>query len=148
MKVRLGKRCVDVACGEWGESLWWADMIWICVEGIQMGRMAHGKGGRDGSHCRFQVERRDVDRVGNLPKDNANFAGVQHVIHHPAPQAIASFDFVRLYFASVVVANGSMSFNEFGAGDMRRAFIEADLVECMVALPGQPFNSMQNFSLN
>ena len=51
---------------------------------------------------------------------NANFAWVQHLLHHLAP-------------------NGSMSSNSSGEGDIRRALIEADLVECMVALPGQLF---------
>jgi len=43
---RLGKRCVDGACGGWGESLWSAAMTGICVEGIQKGRMTHGEHGR------------------------------------------------------------------------------------------------------
>ena len=45
---RLGKRCVDVACGGWAESLWSKDMTGTCVEGIQKGRMAHGRHGIHG----------------------------------------------------------------------------------------------------
>ena len=54
-------------------------------------------------------------------------------IHHLAPQGMAGF----------VLANGSMSSNQSGEGDIRRALIEADLVDCMVALPGQLFYSTQ-----
>ena len=80
--------------------------------------------------------RRDDDvrwQFGMPPKGNANFAWVQHFIHHLAPQGMAGF----------VLANGSMSSNQSGEGDIRRALIEVDLVDCMVALPGQLFYSTQ-----
>jgi type I restriction enzyme M protein len=64
---------------------------------------------------------------------NANYAWVQHFIHHLAPTGIAGF----------VLANGSMSSNQSGEGEIRKAIIEADLVDCMVALPGQLFYSTQ-----
>ncbi|MDP1607205.1 MAG: N-6 DNA methylase, partial [Rhodocyclaceae bacterium] len=70
---------------------------------------------------------------GVPPTGNANFAWVQHFIHHLAPHGMAGF----------VLANGSMSSNQSGEGDIRRAMIEADLVDCMVALPGQLFYSTQ-----
>ncbi len=70
---------------------------------------------------------------GVPPKGNANFAWVQHFIHHLAPHGMAGF----------VLANGSMSSNQSGEGDIRKALIEADLVDCMVALPGQLFYSTQ-----
>lgn len=70
---------------------------------------------------------------GVPPKGNANFAWVQHFIHHLAPTGMAGF----------VLANGSMSSNQSGEGEIRRALIEADLVDCMVALPGQLFYSTQ-----
>jgi type I restriction enzyme M protein len=70
---------------------------------------------------------------GAPPAGNANFAWVQHFIHHLAPNGIAGF----------VLANGSMSSNQSGEGDIRKAIIEADLVDCMVALPGQLFYSTQ-----
>lgn len=68
---------------------------------------------------------------GVPPKGNANFAWVQHFISHLAPTGTAGF----------VLANGSMSSNTSGEGDIRRALVEADLVDCMVALPGQLFYS-------
>jgi type I restriction enzyme M protein len=70
---------------------------------------------------------------GVPPAGNANFAWVQHFISHLAPTGIAGF----------VLANGSMSANQSGEGEIRRAIIEADLVDCMVALPGQLFYSTQ-----
>ncbi len=80
--------------------------------------------------------RKDDDvrwQFGVPPKGNANFAWVQHFIHHLSPQGMAGF----------VLANGSMSSNQSGEGDIRKALIEADLVDCMVALPGQLFYSTQ-----
>jgi type I restriction enzyme M protein len=72
-------------------------------------------------------------QFGIPPKGNANFAWVQHFIHHLAPQGMAGF----------VLANGSMSSNQSGEGDIRKAIVEADLVDCMVSLPGQLFYSTQ-----
>src|SRR5436309_285343 len=66
---------------------------------------------------------------GTPPPGNANYAWVQHFIHHLAPTGLAGF----------VLANGSMSSNQSGEGEIRKAIIEADLVDCMVALPGQLF---------
>ena len=80
--------------------------------------------------------RKDDDvrwQYGVPPKGNANFAWVQHFIHHLAPTGMAGF----------VLANGSMSSNQSGEGEIRKAIIEADLVDCMVALPGQLFYSTQ-----
>jgi len=70
---------------------------------------------------------------GPPPATNANFAWVQHFIYHLAPTGIAGF----------VLANGSMSANQSGEGEIRTAIVEADLVDCMVALPGQLFYSTQ-----
>ena len=70
---------------------------------------------------------------GAPPAGNANYAWVQHIVHHLAPAGVAGF----------VLANGSMSSNQSGEGDIRRNLIEADLVDCMVALPGQLFYSTQ-----
>jgi type I restriction enzyme M protein len=72
-------------------------------------------------------------QFGVPPTGNANFAWVQHFIHHLAPHGTAGF----------VLANGSMSSNQSGEGEIRKAIIEADLVDCMVALPGQLFYSTQ-----
>jgi type I restriction enzyme M protein len=70
---------------------------------------------------------------GVPPPGNANFAWVQHFIWHLTPTGLAGF----------VLANGSMSSNQSGEGEIRKAIIEADLVDCMVALPGQLFYSTQ-----
>jgi type I restriction enzyme M protein len=67
------------------------------------------------------------------PAGNANFAWVQHIVYHLAPAGVAGF----------VLANGSMSSNQSGEGEIRKSLIEADLVDCMVALPGQLFYSTQ-----
>jgi len=70
---------------------------------------------------------------GPPPAGNANFAWVQHFLHHLTPTGIAGF----------VLANGSMSSNQSGEGEIRKNIVEADLVDCMVALPGQLFYSTQ-----
>ncbi len=68
-------------------------------------------------------------KYGAPPVGNANFAWVQHFISHLAPAGVAGF----------VLANGSMSSNTSGEGEIRKAIIEADLIDCMVALPSQLF---------
>lgn len=70
---------------------------------------------------------------GAPPAGNANFAWVQHIVHHLAPAGVAGF----------VLANGSMSSNQSGEGEIRKNLVEAGLVDCMVALPGQLFYSTQ-----
>jgi type I restriction enzyme M protein len=70
---------------------------------------------------------------GVPPAGNANFAWVQHFISHLAPSGTAGF----------VLANGSMSSSQSGEGEIRKNIVEADLVDCMVALPGQLFYSTQ-----
>jgi type I restriction enzyme M protein len=70
---------------------------------------------------------------GTPPAGNANFAWVQHIVHHLAPAGVTGF----------VLANGSMSSNQSGEGEIRKKLIEADLVDCMIALPGQLFYSTQ-----
>jgi len=72
-------------------------------------------------------------KFGTPPASNANFAWVQHFIHHLSPTGLAGF----------VLANGSMSSQQSGEGEIRKSIIEADLVDCMVALPGQLFYSTQ-----
>jgi type I restriction-modification system DNA methylase subunit len=72
-------------------------------------------------------------QYGVPPAGNANYAWVQHMVHHLAPAGVAGF----------VLANGSMSSNQSGEGEIRKNLIEADLVDCMVALPGQLFYSTQ-----
>jgi type I restriction enzyme M protein len=66
---------------------------------------------------------------GRPPAGNANFAWVQHFIHHLAPNGTAGF----------VLANGSLSSKQSGEGQIRRKLVEADLVDCIVALPEKLF---------
>lgn len=72
-------------------------------------------------------------KYGTPPKSNANFAWLQQILHHLAPRGTGG----------VVLANGSMSSQQSGEGDIRKAMVEADVVDCMVALPGQLFFSTQ-----
>ncbi len=75
-------------------------------------------------------KREDVRwKFGTPPVGNANYAWIQHFVHHLAPNGIAGF----------VMANGSMSSNSGGEGDIRKALVEGDLVDCMIAMPGQLF---------
>ncbi len=66
---------------------------------------------------------------GRPPAGNANFAWVQHFVHHLAPNGTAGF----------VLANGSLSSKQSGEGEIRRKLVEADLVDCIVALPEKLF---------
>ena len=72
-------------------------------------------------------------KYGIPPVGNANYAWLQHIIHHLAPNGTAG----------VVLANGSMSSSASGEGDIRQNLVEHDLVDCMVALPGALFYSTQ-----
>jgi type I restriction-modification system DNA methylase subunit len=71
--------------------------------------------------------------VSEARDKNANFAWVQHMLHHLAPNGSMA----------LLLANRSMSSNSSGEGDIRRALIEADLVECMVVLPGRLFSKFE-----
>lgn len=68
-------------------------------------------------------------RYGTPPEGNANFAWVQHFIYHLSPKGTAGF----------VLANGSLSSKTSGEGNIRRKLIEADLVDCIVAMPDRLF---------
>ena len=68
-------------------------------------------------------------KYGVPPKGNANYAWIQHMIHHLSPRGIAGF----------VLANGSMSSQSSGEGEIRKKLLEADLVDCVVTLPSQLF---------
>ena len=123
----------------------------LAIRGIE-GRIAHGDSFHDDRHPDLKADfilanppfnvsdwgggRLAEDRrwrYGAPPKGNANFAWVQHIVHHLAPAGVAGF----------VLANGSMSSSQSGEGAIRKHLIEADLVDCMVALPGQLFYSTQ-----
>ena len=117
----------------------------LAIRGIE-GQIAHGDSFHDDRHPDLKAdfilanppfnvsdwggERLTEDkrwRYGVPPKGNANFAWVQHMVHHLAPAGVVGF----------VLANGSMSSSQSGEGELRKNLIEADLVDCMVALPGQ-----------
>ncbi len=85
----------------------------------------------DWGQDRLQNDQRWI--YGVPPAGNANFAWVQHFLYHLAPQGSAGF----------VLANGSMSSNQSGEGAIREKIVEAGLVDCIVALPGQLFRSTQ-----
>ena len=68
-------------------------------------------------------------KYGTPPQGNANFAWVQHFIHHLSPKGTAGF----------VLANGSLSSKSGGEGEIRRKLVEADLVDCIVAMPDKLF---------
>ena len=68
-------------------------------------------------------------KYGTPPAGNANYGWLQHIVHHLAPNGTAG----------VVLANGSMSSNSSGESDIRQSLVEHDLVDCMVALPGNLF---------
>lgn len=68
-------------------------------------------------------------KYGTPPEGNANFAWVQHFLHHLSPSGTAGF----------VLANGSLSSKSGGEGDIRQKLVEAEKVDCIIALPGKLF---------
>ena len=123
----------------------------LAIRGIE-GQIAHGDTFHDDRHPDLRAdfilanppfnvsdwggERLTDDkrwRHGVPPARNANFAWVQHIVHHLASAGAAGF----------VLANGSMSSAQSGEGEIRKNLVEANLVDCMVALPGQLFYSTQ-----
>ncbi|RVG34034.1 type I restriction-modification system subunit M [Sinorhizobium meliloti] len=81
-------------------------------------------------------ERRRSDvrwKFGPPPVSNANFAWVQHMVHHLAPHGLAGF----------ILANGSLSSNQSGEGEIRAEMIRHDIVDCIVSLPSQLFYTTQ-----
>lgn len=72
-------------------------------------------------------------KYGTPSSGNANYAWLQHMIHHLSPNGTAG----------IVLANGSLSSNHSSEGEIRKKMIEADLVDCIVSLPGQLFYTTQ-----
>lgn len=72
-------------------------------------------------------------KFGTPPDSNANYAWIQHFIHHLSPDGRAGF----------VMANGSLTSNQSGEGRIREAIVRDDLVDCIVACPGQLFYTTQ-----
>ena len=139
----------------WGQesnyTTWRLAKMNLAIRGIE-GRIEHGDSFHNDRHPDLKAdfilanppfnvsdwggERLADDRrwqYGAPPPRNANFAWVQHMVHHLAPEGAAG----------IVLANGSMSSAQSGEGEIRRNLVEAGLVDCMVALPGQLFYSTQ-----
>jgi len=146
---RLGD--ISVYGQEFNYTTWRLAKMNLAIRGID-GQIAHGDSFHNDRHPDLKADfilanppfnisdwggerLRDDKRwtFGVPPAGNANFAWVQHMVHHLSPTGVAGF----------VLANGSMSSNQSGEGDIRRNLVEADLVDCMVALPGQLFYSTQ-----
>ena len=148
-----GKAKADISV--WGQesnyTTWRLCKMNLAIRGID-NRIAHGDAFHNDQHPDLKADFvlanppfNDSDWRGELLRDdqrwkygappagNANYAWVQHFIHHLRPDGTAGF----------VLANGSMSSNQSGEGEIRKNLVEADLVDCMVALPGQLFYSTQ-----
>ena len=148
-----GKAKADISIygQESNYTTWRMAKMNLAIRGIE-GQIAHGDSFHNDRHPDLKADYilanppfnvsdwggeqlRDDQRwqYGVPPKGNANFAWVQHFLHHLSPRGITGF----------VLANGSMSSNQSGEGQIRSNLIEADLVDCIVALPGQLFRSTQ-----
>ena len=146
-----GKAAISIYGQESNYTTWRLAKMNLAIRGIDA-QIAHGDSFHNDRHPDLKADYvlanppfNDSDWRGELLKDdkrwvygvppagNANFAWVQHFIYHLAPTGLAGF----------VLANGSMSSNQSGEGEIRKSIIEADLVDCMVALPGQLFYSTQ-----
>ncbi len=148
-----GRARADISI--WGQEsnykTWRLAKMNLAIRGIE-GRIAHGDSFHNDRHPDLKAdfilanppfnvkdwrgERLADDRrwrYGTPPPRNANFAWVQHMVHHLAPGGMAG----------IVLANGSMSSAQSGEGEIRRNLVETGLVDCMVALPGQLFYSTQ-----
>ncbi len=145
------KADISIYGQESNHTTWRLAKMNLAIRGIE-GQIKHGDSFHDDRHPDLKAdfilanppfnvsdwggERLVEDKrwqYGTPPKGNANFGWVQHMVHHLAPRGIAGF----------VLANGSMSSGQSGEGEIRKNLIEADLVDCMVALPGQLFYSTQ-----
>src|SRR5437867_428168 len=148
-----GKAKADISIygQESNYTTWRLAKMNLAIRGID-GQIAHGDTFHNDRHADLKADYvlanppfNDSDWRGELLKDdkrwvygvppagNANFAWVQHILHHLAPAGLAGF----------VLANGSMSSSQSGEGEIRKNIIEADLGDWMVALPGQLFYSTQ-----
>ena len=145
------RRDISIYGQESNYTTWRMARMNLAIRGIE-GRIEHGDSFHDDRHPDlradyilanppFNISDWGGDRLredkrweyGVPPARNANFAWVQHFLHHLSPRGVAGF----------VLANGSMSSNQSGEGDIRKNIIEAGLVDCVVALPGQLFRSTQ-----
>ncbi len=149
--VGKAKGDISIYGQESNYTTWRMARMNLAIRGI-VGRIEHGDSFRNDRHPDLRADYilanppfnvsdwggeqlRDDKRweYGVPPVGNANFAWVQHFLYHLAPRGIAGF----------VLANGSMSSNQSGEGEIRKNIIEAGLVDCIIALPGQLFRSTQ-----
>jgi type I restriction enzyme M protein len=130
------------------EQTWRMAKLNLAIHGLDNAGLARGDTFVDDLHPGVQMDyvmanppfnikdwARDEDdprwRFGVPPAANANYAWIQHILAKLAPGGKAG----------VVMANGSMSSNALGEGDIRARIVDADLVSCMIALPAQLFRS-------
>jgi len=151
-QARKARADISIYGQESNYTTWRLARMNLAIRGIDSGQIAQGDTFHNDRHPDLKAdfilanppfnisdwggERLKDDKrwqFGAPPAGNANFAWVQHIVHHLAPAGVAGF----------VLANGSMSSNQSGEGEIRKSLIEADLVDCMVALPGQLFYSTQ-----
>lgn len=149
-----GQAAADISI--WGQesnyTTWQLAKMNLAIRGIDAGQITHGDSFRNDRHPDLKADfilanppfnvsewggesLQDDQRwaYGIPPKSNANFAWVQHMVHHLAPSGTAG----------LVLANGSMSSSQSGEREIRQNLVEANMVDCMVALPGQLFYSTQ-----
>ena len=150
-KAKGAKPDISIYGQESNYTTWRLAKMNLAIRGIE-GQIAHGDSFHNDRHPDLKAdfilanppfnvsdwggERLTQDQrwqYGVPPKGNANFGWVQHMVHHLSPAGAVGF----------VLANGSMSSNQSGEGNIRRSLIESNLVDCMVALPGQLFYSTQ-----
>ncbi len=148
---RGAKTDISIYGQESNYTTWRLAKMNLAIRGIE-GQIAHGDSFHNDRHADLKAdfilanppfnvsdwggERLTDDKrwqYGTPPKGNANFAWVQHIVHHLSPGGACGF----------VLANGSMSSNQSGEGEIRKNLVESDLVDCMVALPDQLFYSTQ-----
>lgn len=137
---------------ESNHTTWRLSKMNLAIRGIHSGFIAHGDTFHNDAHPDlkadyilanppFNVSEYGGDRLSSDPRwrygvppvGNANFAWVQHMVHHLSPRGVAGF----------VLANGSMSSTQSNEDEIRKNLVEDDLIDCMVALPGQLFRSTQ-----
>jgi len=117
---------------DWGYSKVKNDVRWRRFD------LPTGQAGQSSGNAQFSLppggERKQKDgSFITVDGGNANYAWILHFLHHLAPHGTAGF----------VLANGSLTSNTSGEGEIRKGIIEHDLVDCIVALPGQLFYTTQ-----
>lgn len=151
--VKGGKKAdLSIYGQESNHTTWRLAKMNLAIRGIGADNIAYGDTFRDDRHPDLRADfilanppfnisdwggehLREDKRwdYGTPPPGNANFAWVQHIVSKLSPTGVAGF----------VLANGSMSSNQSGEGEIRKNLVEQGLVDCMVALPGQLFYSTQ-----